>query len=67
MCVEGTKERERGWETMAKGAMNKNLSNNPTKLCTRGGKRFRCYKNYATRQQELVAIMLPGCAREARI
>lgn len=47
--------------------MNKNLSNNPTKLCTRGGKRFRCYKNYATRQQELVAITLPGCTREARI
>jgi hypothetical protein len=44
---------------MAKGAMNKNLSNNPTKLSTRGGKRFRCDKNYATQQQELVAIMPP--------
>ncbi len=32
------------------------------------GKRFRCYKNYATRQQrELVVIMLPGRTREARI
>lgn len=40
-CVfKGTKERG---ETMAKGAMNKNLSK-PIKLSTRGGKRFRCYK-----------------------
>jgi hypothetical protein len=64
MCVQGDKGK--GGKTMAKGAMNTNLSK-PIKLCTRGGKRFRCYKNYATRQQELVAIMPPpGCTREAR-
>ncbi len=51
---------------MAKGAMNKNPSK-PIKLTTRGGKRFRCNKNYATQQQELLAITPLECTRRHTI